>query len=114
MSVPKLWHNPKCSKSRQAVALLKEQGIDFEEVRYMDTPPTVGQLNEYLEQINKRPLEVMRTKEAIFKELGLVSASDEQLIEAMAANPKLIERPVLFAKGKAVIGRPTEDLLTIL
>jgi len=114
MSAIKLWHNPKCSKSRQAVAFLQEKGIDFEEIRYMDDLRSVQEIKEYLAVIGKAPVEVMRTKEQGFKDLNLAQADDETLIQSMAENPKLIERPVLFANNKAVIGRPTEALQSIL
>jgi len=110
-----IWHNPRCSKSRAGLALLEEQGIEPEIVRYLDTPPTVEALTDLLQKLDKKPRELMRTKETIYKELGLKDIDDEKrLIEAMAAHPKLIERPIVIRGERAVIGRPTEAILTLL
>ncbi|MDT8447995.1 MAG: arsenate reductase (glutaredoxin) [bacterium] len=114
MSKPILWHNPKCSKSRQALDLLKEKGVEVSVVKYMNQPPSIEELKQYLKLLGKKPLEVMRRKETLFKELDLERASDEELIQAMHDYPKLIERPVLFNNGQVRIGRPTEAILEIL
>ena len=111
----KIWHNPKCSKSRNAAALLEEKGIDAEVVRYLDTPPSREEIVEVLKMLGISARELMRTKEAIYKELDLKNETDEEkLIDAMAANPKLIERPIVIKNGKAAIGRPIEKIVELL
>ena len=115
MSDIKIWHNPRCTKSRQALALLKERGFEPEVRLYLKVPPTVAELRQTLTELGLDAQGLMRKKEAIYKELGLREVSDEAaLIEAMISNPKLIERPIVFRGGKAVIGRPTEAILTLL
>jgi len=110
-----IWHNPRCSKSRAGLAFLEEQGIEAEVIRYLDTPPTVEELTALLQKLAMRPRELIRTKEAIYKELGLKDVEDDaKLIEAMAAHPKLIERPVVVKGDKAVIGRPMENVAALL
>ena len=111
----KIWHNPRCSKSRNAVALLEEQGVDAEVVKYLETPPSKDEIAEVLKMLGISARELMRTKEDIYKELGLKDVSDEDaLIDAMVAHPKLIERPVVIKDGKAAIGRPIENIVEIL
>jgi len=115
MSKVTIWHNPRCSKSRNAVTLLEEQGIETDVVKYLDTPPSKEELVEMLKMLGLSARALMRTKEAIYKELGLKDVSDEDaLIEAMVANPKLIERPVVIKDGKAAIGRPIENIVELL
>jgi arsenate reductase len=111
----KIWHNPRCSKSRSAAALLEEKGVDAEVVKYLETPPTKKELKEMLTMLGISARELMRTKEDIYKELGLKEVEDEEkLIEAMVANPKLIERPIVIKDGKAAIGRPIENIIALL
>jgi arsenate reductase len=115
MSTIKIWHNPKCSKSRSAMALLEENGVEAQIVKYLDTPPTKEELKTLLSQLDMSARELMRTKEEIYKELGLKDVeAEEKLIEAMVANPKLIERPIVIKEGKAVIGRPIENVMELL
>ena len=115
MSKVKIYHNPRCSKSRNAVALLEEQGVEAEVVKYLDTPPTKEELKEILKMLGLSARELMRTKEAIYKELGLKEVEEEEaLIDAMMANPKLIERPIVIKDGKAAIGRPIENIIELL
>ena len=115
MNKVKIWHNPRCSKSRNAAQLLEERGVEAEVVRYLDTPPTKEEIKEVLKMLGISARELMRTKEAIYKELGLKDVEDEEkLIEAMAAHPKLIERPVVIKDGKAAIGRPIEKIVELL
>ena len=110
-----IWHNPKCSKSRSAMVLLEENGVEAQIVKYLDTPPTKEELSILLSQLDMSARELMRTKEEIYKELGLKEVEDEEkLIEAMVANPKLIERPIVIKDGKAVIGRPIENVVELL
>ncbi|GGE72010.1 arsenate reductase [Streptosporangium jomthongense] len=112
----RIFHNPRCSKSRQTLELLKEQGIEPEIIRYLETPPTEQELTNILKTLNREPRELMRTGEKEYKELGLDNPdlSHGQLIAAMVANPKLIERPIVLANGKAEVGRPPENVLAIL
>jgi len=111
-----LYHNPRCSKSRAALALLQERDIDLEVVRYLETPPDEASLRELLGQLDMTPLELMRRGEARYRELGLQGAdiSDDDRIRAMADNPILIERPVFITNGRAVVGRPPERVLELL
>jgi arsenate reductase len=110
-----IWHNPRCSKSRNAVTLLEEKGIEADVVKYLDTPPTKEELVALLKMLGISARELMRTKEAIYKELNLKEETDEEkLIEAMVENPKLIERPIVIKDGKAAIGRPIENIIELL
>ena len=111
-----IYHNPRCSKSRETLKLLQEKGIEPEIILYLETPPDVATIKALLKKLGKSPKEAMRTKEAEFKEQGLNSAdvTDEQLIEAMANTPKLIERPIVANGNKAAHGRPPEQVLEIL
>lgn len=110
-----IWHNPRCSKSRQTLALLQERGIEPEQRFYLTDGPSVDEIRAVLDMLGKQPVEIMRVKDALFKELGLTKDSpDDDLIAAMAANPALIERPIVIANGKAAMGRPPEAVLEIL
>lgn len=115
MSV-KIYHNPRCSKSRQTLELLQAQGIEPEIIEYLKTPPSTAELNDILEKLDMEPRELMRKKEAEYKAAGLddESLSRQALINGMVNNPILIERPIVIANGKAAIGRPPEDVLAIL
>ncbi|MDO6825633.1 arsenate reductase (glutaredoxin) [Marinobacter sp. 1_MG-2023] len=112
----RIFHNPRCSKSRQALELLTNQGIEPEIIRYLETPPTEQELSDILDALGYQPRELMRTGEKEYKELGLNNPdlSREQLIAAMVATPKLIERPIVLVNGKAAVGRPPENVLSIL
>ena len=111
----KIYHNPRCSKSRNTLVLLEEHGVEAEVVKYLDTPPSKEELKELLKMLGMSPRELMRTKEELYKELGLKDVTDEEaLIEAMVANPKLIERPIVVKDGKAAIGRPIENIVELL
>lgn len=111
-----IYHNPRCSKSRQTLQLLKDKGIEPNIVEYLENPPSAGQLSEILGLLGKTPRELMRRKEAEYKDNGLADEqlNEDQLIAAMVAHPKLIERPIVLANGKAALGRPPEDVLQIL
>ncbi len=111
-----LYHNPRCSKSRAALALLEEQGVDFEVVRYLESPPDEAGLRELLSMLGMTPLELMRRSEPVFGELGLGNGkvADGERIQAMVANPILIERPIFIAGGRALVGRPPERVLELL
>ena len=111
-----LYHNPRCSKSRQTLKLLEEQGINPKIIEYLKNPPTPEKLKEILSLLKISPLDLMRKKEDEYKELGLANSklSDEDLIDYMVKNPILIERPIVVVDGKAVLGRPPEQVLNIL
>ncbi len=112
----RIFHNPHCSKSRQTLELLTERGIEPEIVRYLETPPTEQELSDILELLGYKPKDLMRTGEKEYRELKLdnPALTRQQLIAAMVANPKLIERPIVLANGKAAVGRPPESVLSIL
>lgn len=111
-----LYHNPRCSKSREALALLEEKGLQPEVIRYLETPPSVEELRTLLEQLDLAPRDLMRKKEALYKSLNLAAPDldDEALIQAMHENPILIERPIACSGGKAALGRPPENVLSVL
>ncbi len=111
-----IYHNPRCSKSRQTMALLEERGITPTVVKYLETPPTATKLKALLSLLGMAPRELMRKNEAPYKELELakVDLSEDQLVRAMVENPVLIERPIVEANGKAAVGRPPERVLEIL
>jgi len=109
MSDVKIWHNPRCSKSREAVSIAEESNTKADIFKYLDETPNVQTLKEVLKMLGfSSAREWMRTKEDVYKELNLKDETDEdKLLQAMAANPKLIERPVIIKGNKAIIGRPT-------
>ena len=111
-----IYHNPRCSKSRQTLALLRDNGVEPTIIEYLQTPPSAAELTKILGQLGRRPRELMRRKEAEYKANGLDDdgLSDTDLIAAMVAHPKLIERPIVLANGKAALGRPPESVLAIL
>lgn len=111
-----IYHNPRCGKSRKTLQLLKDNGIEPVIIEYLKSPPSAEQLDALLQQLGIEPRELMRTKEAEYKELGLADGSlDRQtLINAMIKHPILIERPIVVANGKAALGRPPEAVLSIL
>ena len=110
-----IWHNPRCSKSRQTLALIEEQGSSAEIIKYIESSPGAEEIGAVLKKLGISARELMRTKEAIYKELDLKNIDDEeQLIKAMAENPKLIERPVIIMGDKAVLGRPPEKVIDFL
>ena len=111
-----IWHNPRCSKSRGTLELLQERGLEPAIVDYQKNPPAAAEIDRALQTLGLQPRELMRKSEPAYAELGLDDASltRRQLIEAMAAHPILIERPIVFARGKAAIGRPPENVLAIL
>lgn len=110
-----IWHNPRCSKSRQTLALLEENGHAPEVRKYLEDAPSADEIRAVLAALGLPPIEAMRTGEARFKDLGLSRDTDtETLIIAMAENPILIERPIVIINGKARIGRPPESVLEIL
>lgn len=110
-----IWHNPRCSKSRQTLALLEERGEALTVRRYLDDAPNDAELRAALAALGVAPIAIMRTGENVFKELGLsADTPDDDLIAAMVAHPILIERPIVLKGGKAALGRPPESVLDIL
>jgi len=116
MSEVTIYHNPRCSKSRQTLALLEENGITPEVRKYLDDAPSVEELKLILSQLGISARELLRTKEAEYKEHGLnnSSLSDEQILKVMTEVPKLIERPIVIKGDQARIGRPPESVLEII
>jgi arsenate reductase len=114
--VIRIYHNSRCSKSRSALALVEQYGKPFEVIHYLDTPPSAAELKTLLSQLGIAARQLLRTGEDEYRELRLADASlsDEALIAAMVKHPRLIERPIVVANGKAVIGRPPEKVLDIL
>lgn len=110
-----IYHNPRCSKSRQTLALLQEQGIEPTVVEYLKTPLAKQEINDLLSLLGISARELLRKGEAVYKELGLSdkSLSNEHLIAAMADHPKLIERPIVVHNNQARIGRPPESVLEL-
>ncbi|TPE51993.1 arsenate reductase (glutaredoxin) [Maribrevibacterium harenarium] len=110
-----IYHNPRCSKSRETLALLTDRNTDLEVIKYLEDPLSKDTLRSLLEELGfASARDLMRTKEDIYKELGLAEVTDEdQLLEAMSQHPKLIERPIVSHQGKAKIGRPPESVLAL-
>lgn len=111
-----IWHNPRCSKSRQTLALVQERSGEPEIVEYLKTPPTATELSAILDKLGLEPRDLMRKKEVEYKENNLAdpALTRDQLIEAMVTFPRLIERPIVLSGGKAALGRPPEKVLEIL
>ena len=111
-----IYHNPKCSKSRQTLNLLQERGLELEIIEYLKTPPNSKTLDILLKKLNLKPRELMRQHEAPYGELGLDDGNLDRnyLIHAMVKNPILIERPIVITNNQARLGRPPENVLEIL
>ncbi|WP_046744887.1 arsenate reductase (glutaredoxin) [Kordia zhangzhouensis] len=111
----KIYHNPRCRKSREGLAILEASGKDFEIVNYLDAPLSVENLTEIIQLLKISPIELIRTSENIWKEnYKGKELSNAEIIQAMAEHPKLIERPIVIHNQKAVIGRPPEKINDIL
>ena len=112
----KIWHNPSCSKSRAALELLENSKYDAQVIKYLENTPDANEIKEVLTMLKINARALMRTKEELYKELNLndESLSEEALINAMTANPKLIERPIVIKDGQAAIGRPIENIIALL
>jgi len=114
-SRPVLLHNPRCSKSRAAHALLEERGVDFEERRYLDAPLSRAELAALQERLGRSPREWIRKGESAYKEAGLGPDSDDgAILDAMEKHPILVERPILVTAKWAAVGRPPESILELL
>jgi len=110
-----IWHNPRCSKSREAMSILEENNCESKVFKYLESKPTQDEIKTILSMLGINARELMRTKEDIYKELNLKEEQDEaKLIEAMATHHKLIERPILIKEGKAIIGRPTSIIIDFI
>lgn len=112
----KIFHNPRCSKSRQTLELLHANGAQPDIIEYLKTPPDAEELEKILNMLNLEPRQLMRTKEAEYKQNGLddPGLSRDELIQAMVKFPKLIERPIVIKNSRAALGRPPENVLEIL
>lgn len=111
----KIYHNPRCSKSREGLAILEDSKKEFEIVKYLDNPLSEKQLSEIIKLLNISPIQLVRKSEKIWKEnFKGKDLSDKQIIEAMVENPKLIERPIVINNNKGVVGRPPETIKSIL
>ncbi|GAA4811167.1 arsenate reductase (glutaredoxin) [Tomitella cavernea] len=109
-----IYHNPRCSTSRNALQLLRDNGIEPTIVKYLDTPPTRGELARLIEQAGLTPRQAIRTKESVYRELGLADAGDDALLDAMAAHPILIERPLVVTDLGVRLARPIQNVEEIL
>lgn len=114
MATLELWHNPRCSKSRAALALLEEAGVPFSLRLYLEAPPTEDALASVIDALGLTPQTFARRKEAVFHALGLAEATEAACLEAMVAHPSLIERPVLRWGARAALGRPDTTALETL
>jgi len=110
----KIYHNPRCRKSRETLAIITNKGIQPEVVLYLDSPPTKGELKKIIDKLGIKPIDLVRKNESIFKDnFKGKELSDRQWIEAMEQYPKLIERPIVILGKKAVLGRPPENVETL-
>ncbi len=109
-----VWHNPRCSKSREGIKYLDEKGIEYEIRKYLDNPPSIDEIKSVLQKMNLKARDIVRTKESVYKELNLKESDEESLIEAMSRYPKLIERPIVINGDKAVVARPQTKIDEIL
>jgi len=115
MTKIKIYHNPRCSKSRIGVGILEDAKIDFEIIKYLNDVPTEKELKEILKKLDMSPMELIRKGEKVWKEnYKGKELSDTELIKAMLENPKLIERPIVIKGDKAVIGRPSENISNLI
>lgn len=111
----KIYHNTRCSKSRQTLELIRHSGQEVEVVEYLKTPPTAAELRDVLQKLNMKPAQLLRKGEAIYKEnYKGRSLTDEEWIQEMVKHPVLIERPVVVKGDKAVLGRPPENVQELL
>jgi arsenate reductase len=110
-----IWHNQRCSKSRGALALLEERGVEHEVVRYVEDAPSRAELERVLQLLGTDdPTAIARTNEDRWKELGLDGADRDTVLDALAANPVMLERPIVIRGNRAVVARPSEKVLELL
>lgn len=111
----KIYHNPRCSKSRQGLEILQNANVDFEIIEYLKNPISAAEISKILTKLHLKPIDLVRTNESVWKEnFKGKDLSDTEIINAMVENPKLIERPIVINGNQAVIGRPPEKIITIL
>ncbi len=112
----RIYHNPRCSKSRQTLEIIESSGVEPEVILYLDNPPSTAEFKRILKKLGKSPRDVLRKSEDAYKELQLANEqlSEAQIIDAMLANPKLIERPIVVKGDQAVLGRPPENVNILL
>ena len=110
-----IFHNPRCGKSREGLALVEQSDENFEVIKYLENPPNVEQIKQLLEKLQLKPLELIRQKESVWIDnYKGKTLSDVEIIEAMVSYPILIERPIIIKGNKAIIGRPTEKIISFL
>ena len=109
-----IYHNPRCSTSRKTLQLLRDNGIEPTVVKYLDTPPTRAELADLITRAGLTPRQAIRTKEAVYAELGLADADDDALLDAMAEHPILIERPLVVTARGVRLARPIQNVEEIL
>ena len=109
-----IYHNPRCNTSRRTLAMLREKGVEPQIIEYLKTPYTAEQLKQLLGQLNMPASRLLRKKEAAAAAIDPAKLSEDQLVEAMARNPIIVERPIVVAGGKAALGRPPEAVLSVL
>lgn len=115
MTTVTIWHNPRCSKSRSALAILEENGVTPTEVRYLETPPSKSDIVTVLAALAMEAKDIVRKGEAVYKTLNLSAQStNEEILNALVENPILIERPIIISGDRAVIGRPPENVKSLL
>lgn len=111
----KIYHNPRCRKSREGLQILEDSGKDFEIVKYLDEIPTEKELSDIIKLLNINPIDLVRKNEAIWKDnYKNKELTDNEIITAMVQNPKLIERPIVVNNNKAIVGRPPENIKKII
>ncbi|HZW77091.1 MAG TPA: arsenate reductase (glutaredoxin) [Flavobacteriaceae bacterium] len=110
-----IYHNPRCSKSRETLALLEDREEEFKVVKYLENPPSAEELREIVTLLGIKPIDLVRTQEEVWKtRFAQMPLSDDQVLEAMASHPRLIERPIVIKGNKAAIGRPPQKIIDIL
>jgi len=109
-----IYHNPRCSKSRQTLELIREKGIEPQIVEYLETPPSAAELKDILSKLGMSAAEIVRTKEAKEEGIDVSSLDNDALIEALAAHPRAIERPIVVKDAKAVMGRPPQNVIDLI
>jgi len=110
----KIYHNPRCSKSRQTLEILRENGVEPNIIEYLETPPNIDELRDLLGKLGISARDLARKKESAAAGVDLAAASEDEIIAAMAANPVMIERPIVVAGNKAVLGRPPENVIALI
>jgi len=109
-----IYHNPRCSKSRQTLEILRENGVDPKIVEYLDTPPSAAELKDILAKLDKTAAQIVRKKEAAEEGIDVAALDNDALIKALSAHPRALERPIVVKGNQARIGRPPESVLEII